>query len=191
MQMKILGIDPGLSHTGWATILIDCNRQTCQLYGDGGVIKTQKWRDKDKTVAYPDRDRIDTISRELETVIKAIRPDIIVVEDFVYYGNKGKVTSVMPALIENLRMLGFRLNITTKIYANGDWKVSLLKNRQAKKNQVQHFIHRALNLNTAVWDKKDRGGHIRDAMGLGLCEAHIILFPEKREQRRKLKNVKF
>lgn len=191
MKKTVLGVDPGLNHTGWALVSVDCTNRACQFGGAGGVIRTQKWRDKDKTLVYPDRMRIDTISEQLEDILLKHLPDVLVIEDFVYFGNKGKTTSTMPTLIENLRLLGRRLNIETKIYPNGDWKLWLLKNRMAKKNQVQHYVHRALNLNTAVWDKKDRGGHIRDAMGLALCEVVIITTPEKMESRRKIKKIKF
>jgi Holliday junction resolvasome RuvABC endonuclease subunit len=112
---------------------------------------------------------------QLSVVIKTENPDAVIVEDFVYQGDrrtKTKDGADMKTLIESIRMLCRALDVTCVIFENGEWKHTLVGARIANKNQVQHALHRALDLNTEVWDAYDKGGHVRDALGLGL--AHLV-----------------
>lgn len=185
MPIKILGIDPGLAHTGWALLEGDPISGDILITEHYGVIKTVKWRDKRKKIKIPTRERLDQIALELQKIIAEHEPQYVVVEDFVFYGNKGGTTSTMPVLVETIRMLGRALGYNVEIYTNGTWKKILLKNHVANKNQVQHYVHRALHLPTAEWDKKDRGGHIRDAMALGLTHWKYITKRAKKPSKQK------
>lgn len=168
--MKILGIDPGLANTGWAILEGDLQTKTIRATSEFGVIKTVKWRDKKAKIQFHDRDRLDYIADEFRKITENNSPQHIVIEDFVFFGNRGATTSIMPVLIETLRMQGRALGYEVVILANGSWKKMLLKNHVANKNQVQHYVHRALGLDTKIWDKQDPGGHIRDAMALALTQ---------------------
>ena len=166
--MVILGLDPGLSHTGWAVLK---NGKATNHYG---LVTTTKWRDKKKTQEIPTRERLDEISLVIQRLIYKHQPDAVAMEDFVFFGNRGPTTSIMPALIESIRILCRTVDCDCEIYANGVWKKILLKNHRANKNQVQHYLHRKLKLDTATWDKLDRGGHIRDALALAYTHWTMI-----------------
>lgn len=182
--MRLLGLDPGLTSTGWG--LLENGRVTDHY----GVILSEKWRDKKKQEEVPTRERIDDISLQIHRLLVDHKPDVVVMEDFVFFGNRGRVTSIMPALIESIRILCRTLGVDCEIYANGTWKRILLKNHQANKNQVQHFIHRKLQLDTEQWDHLDRGGHIRDSYALAYTHWLVVegrgkknAVPLRRDQR--------
>jgi Holliday junction resolvasome RuvABC endonuclease subunit len=165
---NILGLDPGLASSGWAVLEWDTGTNTVRTTKNYGVIRTKKWADSYKEIEIPKRERIDYIGCEIQKVVAETVPQAIVMEDFVYFGNKGKTTSDMPALIENIRMLGRMMGYEVQIYSNGEWKKLLLRNHQASKEQIQHYIHNKLKLDKTYWDALDKGGHIRDAMALAL-----------------------
>ncbi len=154
--MKILGIDPGLAFSGWAII----EDKKIVSYG---TIKTKKWKDKAKTGEYTARERIDLISENISQIVFKFKPEAVALEDFVYFGNVGKVSSNMSALIENLRVKFKDKNIPIKIYTSGQWKKILLRNYRANKKQVEHYIKRTVKINF-----NDKGGHVYDAIGIAL-----------------------
>lgn len=161
--MRILGIDPGLASTGWAIT------DGLSLIAHG-IISTKKWNDKEKTEEIADRDRIDTISERLDDIVIEFKPQQISIEDFVYFGNRGKTSSNMSALIENMRISFKQHNIPVTIYANGQWKRILLGNYRANKKQVEHYINRIMTI-----DFKDRGGHVYDSIGLALAKRKVLM----------------
>lgn len=149
----ILGIDPGIANTGWGII-------TPNLFiRDYGVIKTPSQMNN--------RERIDQIGAEIEKIIDTYKPHVIVIEDFIYYGNRGRSTVLTPVLIEHLRTKFEDYEII--IYTNNYWKKKLVKNSTATKKQIQHYLQRKLKLNNEFWKSMDKGGHIQDSFGLCLC----------------------
>lgn len=186
MRISLLGLDPGLANTGWALLEGDTVTGLIKATEHYGVIKTVKWRDKGKKIELPTRDRLDLIALEIQKLIAEHEPTYVVMEDFVYFGNKGATTSTMPVLIETIRMLSKQMGYEAIIFANGVWKKILLKNHVANKNQVQHCIHRRLNLDTKTWDKLDKGGHIRDAMSLALTQWEFVTSRAKKPVKRQV-----
>lgn len=170
---KVLGIDVGLSETGWAVVYSDFRLISY------GVIKTKKWENKKTKLVNSDRDRIDYIASEIQVIINDEKPDYIAIEDFVYFGNKGKTTTTMPMLVENVRFLCRINGIIPKIYTNGHWKKTIMDNHKASKIQAQFFIHHHYKLDAAHWNTFDKGGHIRDAMAVATCVFYQI--PKKKK----------
>jgi Holliday junction resolvasome RuvABC endonuclease subunit len=166
MPIKILGLDPGLAHTGWCLIYGE-NEPSADHYG---VLETVKWADKERTFEVPMRDRIDHISDNIQKLIARYEPHFLVMEDFTWRGSKGVTGSQMPALIENIRVMGRVLGYDVAIFTTAQWKRLLLGNGTATKVQVQHCVHKKLGLDEIFWDAHDKGGHIRDAMALGLTQ---------------------
>lgn len=179
-NLRILGLDPGLAHTGWAVLACDGNPRLIT----SATIETRKWLDRGKTIEIANRDRIDAISLDVQKVLAVQEPDYVVMEDFVFFGNRGKTTSIMPALVENIRVMGKMLGYNVVIFTNAAWKKILLRNHIASKEQIQYYTHKQLGLQADIWDAKDKGGHERDAMALALTLHKKLSMGEDRDARR-------
>lgn len=142
--MHILGIDCGLSATGYA-ILRD------GYVASNGIIKT----DKDNNLA----SRINTIYLGIKEVVDREKPDLTVIES-LFFGKNLK-TLVSLAHVRGAILLATH---NTRIYevTPAEVKKTVTGNGRASKQQVRYMIEKLINI------PKGSSEHIVDAYACAL-----------------------
>ena len=164
--MTILGVDPGLSRTGW--VMVDGSYDE-PIITASGILTASKWANKKKGIKTPLRIRVDMITNKLLTVVHEHKPDYIAIEDFVFFQNMGRTSSDMPILIESIRKKLHNGNYNIDIYPNNMWKRLLLKNGIASKKQIKHFLDNHLG-----YEFPDKEGHKIDAICIALTKLYLL-----------------
>ena len=153
--MRIMGIDPGIAHTGYA--VIESVDQKLLLH-DIGIIKTSPKE------SFPDR--LKQIGTSLEKIIEKYRPDEVSVEDIFIASN--------PKLALKLgQARGVSIYIACKThtqifeYTPLQVKQAIVGYGKATKDQVRVMTKLLLNLKELkVHDDAS------DALALALCHHH-------------------
>lgn len=154
--MIILGIDPGLQHTGWGVVRYENSHLQ---YLAGGVIHSNS---KDK-MEY----RLKTIYDGLDKVIKHFKPNSVGIEEV--YVNSNPRTSLK---LGQARGMGFlaAANNTTEIheYAPKEIKKALVGTGNAEKTQVDFMVKTLLP--GVVMESND----MSDALAIAICHSHSL-----------------
>jgi len=150
--MVILGIDPGIATTGYA--VIRKVRSGVQPV-DWGIIETKK----NQQLA----GRLQTISEDLERLIKKYRPGLAVVE-LVYFAKNAKtainVAQARGVVLLTLRKQKIKILELTPLQV----KSGVVGYGAASKQQVQFMIKKLMNLKSTP--KPDDAA---DALSLAYC----------------------
>jgi crossover junction endodeoxyribonuclease RuvC len=153
-MVRIIGIDPGLRHTGWGVIAADGQRLS---YLADGAVHSQS--------AAPLAMRLMQIHQQLLEVIRAHQPEEAAVEEtFVNsdaraalkLGQARGVVILAPAL----------LGLQVAEYAPNVIKKSVVGAGHADKEQVKHMVR--LLLPRAALQSADS----IDALAIAICHAH-------------------
>lgn len=150
----ILGVDPGLHHTGWGVIAQDGQKLS---YVASGTIKTSP---KEDTAL-----RLAVIHRGLEDAIAAFSPTQSAVEDS--FVNRNPTTSLKLGHARGAILLTLSLaSLPVSIYAPTMVKKALVGNGRAEKHQIDAMIRLLL-------PKADpKTEHAADALAIALAHAH-------------------
>jgi len=132
--MRILGIDPGLTKTGFG--IIDINNENLNLI-DYGVIKPKI---KDKL-----EKRLLTIFEDISTIISKYKPTIICIEE-VFYGKNFKSALLLGQARGAAMVSAASNNISIFEYSAKKIKQSVTGNGNAKKEQVKFMVTSILNI---------------------------------------------
>tara|TARA_Y100000768_G_scaffold380054_1_gene356626 strand:- start:822 stop:1295 length:474 start_codon:yes stop_codon:yes gene_type:complete len=132
--LKILGIDPGLSCTGFGIIEIINNK--IELI-DFGVIKT----DSKKQLNL----RLNTIFHDLKYVISKYSPVIMSVEQ-IFYGKNVKSALLLGHARGVPLLLSAEFEMIFYEFSARRIKQSLTGNGNASKEQVQFMVQKLLNM---------------------------------------------
>ena len=164
--MRLLGIDPGLLHTGWGVIDVDGNRLSHVANGTIGP-------PRDGTMA----DRLRFIYEGLNTVLADYGPrEAAVEETFV---NKNPDTTVKLGLARGAALLAPALaGLTVHEYATRLVKKSIVGTGKADKGQVGMMIS-VLLPGAAI-----AGEDAADALAVAICHAHHAATAGVMDQRR-------
>jgi crossover junction endodeoxyribonuclease RuvC len=165
--MIILGIDPGTATTGYAVIATPVpygqkqNRHEKPRVLDFGCIITEK------TSTAPGR--LEIIHREISSLIKQHRPDVLSVETLYFFKN---VKTAMP--VSQARGVILLSAAQTKIpvveFTPLQVKMTVAGYGKAGKKQVQEMTRHLLDLSLFDLKKKDRKrDDASDALGIALC----------------------
>ena len=150
--MIILGVDPGLSNTGWGVVSFDGKNYRTISYG---VIQTSKDEEQVK--------RIYTIAEDLGTIATKYGVDEASIEDIFFNQNISSaipVAKVIGAAIYKFSSMG----IPSYLYAPRDIKLGVVGIGNAEKFQVQDMVKRILRLKDIP--KPD---HAADALADCIC----------------------
>ena len=155
--MVILGIDPGLAHTGWGIIEERRGEVRCRAYG---CIET--------SAGSPLAVRLSHIARDLKGVVERYRPDTAAIES-IYFG--ANVRSAIPtahargaalvALSECALEIGEYTPMQIKLAVTGDG--------HADKRAVQSMVKLLLSLKSVP--KPDDAA---DALAAAICHGSTI-----------------
>ena len=150
--MRILGIDPGLTKTGFG--IIDINNDSLKLI-DYGIVKP---KNADKLER-----RLLTIFNDMSEIIKKYNPTVVSIEE-VFYGKNVK-SALLLGQARGAAMLSAASNkITIFEYSAKKIKQSVTGNGNADKNQVKFMVGSILNIKNL-----DIPLDASDALAIALC----------------------
>ena len=153
-MIRILGVDPGLRHTGWGVITMDGPRLGWIAHG---VINP----DPDADMA----DRLAILCTELRAVIEAHTPhEASVEETFVNINPKSTLLlgQARGAAMATLAMAGLKVHE----FATRKVKQSIVGTGAADKTQVAFMVRRLLP------KAGDVSADAADALAVAICGAH-------------------
>jgi len=161
-MIRILGVDPGLRHTGWGVITMDGPRLGWVAHG---VIKPDTTLDL--------ADRLACLAMELRKVVDQHTPDEAAVEEtFVNINPKSTLLlgQARGAAMASLAGAGLKVHE----YATRKVKLSVVGTGGADKDQVAFMVRRLL----------PRAGEVSadaaDALAVAICAAHHRPVPSQR-----------
>lgn len=153
LETTIIGIDPGLQHTGWGVINSIGNRVSWVAHG---VISP--------VASLPLADRLAVLVRELRKIIETYSPSEAAVEE-TFFANSAKTSLLLGhARGAALAILASEGLIVSE-YATRRVKKALVGTGSAEKDQVAFMVKRLLPNCDAL--KSDSA----DALAVALCHA--------------------
>ena len=157
--LKILGLDPGLAHTGWGLIAVQGNAH--QLIAAGRVsTKTE----------IPMPQRLAQLAEGLAHVIRTHQPHVAAVEEV--YVNKNPQSTLKLGQARAISLLVPQQHgLMVHEYAARLVKQSLTGNGNAEKTQVQHMLAVLLGASVAATVGK-LPADAADALAVALTHAH-------------------
>ena len=154
MLKKIIGIDPGLIHTGWGLIIVEGN---LIKHIDHGLIKVKTNQDLP--------DRLNDIHRDLTVVLDNFSPDEAALEQTFVNNNAHsslKLGHARGAIMLSLSIM----NIKCFEYAPNQIKKSIVGRGHADKNQIAHMV------NILLSKKLEGTSDVSDALAIAITHAY-------------------
>jgi crossover junction endodeoxyribonuclease RuvC len=152
--MRVLGLDPGLRHTGWGVIDVADNRLT---YVADGVASAP--------ADLPLAERLVALFRQIGEVLERFRPDEAAVEET--FVNKNPASTLKLGVARGVVLLApAERGLKVAEYSANLVKKSVVGAGHAEKAQVQMMVRRLLPGCGVV--KADAA----DALAVAICHAH-------------------
>ncbi len=152
--LRLLGLDPGLLHTGWGVIDIAGNRLS---HVADGVVHSRGGR--------PLADRLVDLFRQIGDVIARYRPDGAAVEET--FVNKNPASTLKLGVARGVVLLApAERGIPVAEYSTNLVKKSVVGVGHADKEQVQMMVRRLLP--GCLAESPDAA----DALAVAICHAH-------------------
>jgi crossover junction endodeoxyribonuclease RuvC len=151
--LKVIGIDPGLADTGFG--IVEGNGSQIAGYSFG-TIRTSRA----ETLA----NRLDQIFSELCSILKAQRPNLMVVEDVFFLKQYPKSGITLGKVSGAVLVAGSRCGLATLELPAREVKQILTGNGNATKTQMEKAVRHFLKEKTAI-----RPSHASDALALALA----------------------
>lgn len=158
----IMGIDPGLAHTGWGVIQVDGNRLS---HIASGTIKTTKELD--------DAARLHEIYINLQAVIMAYKPVSVGVEE-VFVNTNAKSSLRLGQARGIALLVPTQTGISVGEYSALKVKQTCVGYGRADKHQIAHMVQ--VLLPTA----KPKTEHAADALAIAICHAQHLASVQNR-----------
>lgn len=154
--MIILGIDPGLTNTGWGLIEVEGNRFRCLGYG---CITTTG----DRELA----ERLHTVNRGLTQLIALHKPAEAALET-IYFSTNVR-TAMATGQARGAAMVAVAAaELGVGEYGPGEIKLAVTGNGAADKRQVTYMVRALLGL-----PKDPKPDHAADALAVAICHANL------------------
>ena len=150
--MKIIGIDPGLSCTGFGIIEVLENNKNIIDYG---VVKTDS---KD-----PLCERLKVLYEDLEYIIKKYKPTVMSIEQ-IFYGKNVKSALLLGHARGVPMLLSAIYNLPLYEFSPRRIKQSLTGNGNSTKEQVQFMVKKIL-----LMDELPQPIDASDALAIAVC----------------------
>jgi crossover junction endodeoxyribonuclease RuvC len=152
--MRVLGLDPGLRHTGWGVIEVAGNRLS---YVADGVA--------DAPTDRPLADRLVLLFHQLIQVLKEFRPDEAAVEES--FVNKNAASTLRLGIARGIALLApAERGVPVVEYSANLIKKAVVGAGHADKDQVQIMVRRLLP-GCAI-----TAPDAADALAVAICHAH-------------------
>jgi crossover junction endodeoxyribonuclease RuvC len=154
--MRVLGLDPGLRHTGWGVIDVDGNRLT---HVADGVVSAP--------VNLSMGERLVVLFRQINEVLERFRPDEAAVEET--FVNKNAASTLKLGVARGVVLLApAERGLPVAEYSANLVKKSVVGAGHAEKSQVELMVRRLLPGCTVV--RADAA----DALAVAICHAHRV-----------------
>lgn len=157
-MMRILGVDPALSITGYG--IIDFKKNSLALL-EAGIIKTVS--------SQPTAERLEKIYRAIERLIFDTKPDVVVLEK-LYAHYRHPTTAYILGQARGVICLACAKNkVALAEYAATRVKKAIIGRGSASKFQVQRMILELMNLKITP-----KYTDVTDALALAIAHSYII-----------------
>jgi len=153
--VRIIGVDPGLSNTGYA-VVDDLGRNRVPV--EGGVCRTR--------ASDPLERRLLSIYRDMRDVLEEFRPDAMAVEDLHTRYRNLKTAIVMGHARGVVCLAAAEFSIPVFHYQPTRAKNLVTGSGRAGKEQVQRAVAVHLNLGEQTPNE-----HVADAFAIAICHA--------------------
>ena len=165
--MVILGIDPGLAHTGWGVVETRGGECRARAYGCGTTHASD-----------PISLRLGLIYDELTAVIRRYEPSQMAVES-IYFGENVK-SAIPTAQARGAAIVaGANAGLPVGEYTPMQIKQAVVGTGAADKRQVEYMVRVVLGL-----DHEPRPDHAADALAAAVCHANLSRTKNLGTQRR-------
>lgn len=150
--MRILGVDPGISVTGFSIIDSKKNRTALLAYG------TIRPKSNDSLPK-----RLNYLFEEVNKILDQFSPDVLAIED-AFYSNNVKSAMILGQARGSIILAASQADILIYEFAPRKVKMSVCGNGAASKEQVSYMVTKILKL-----EKAPKPYDVSDAMAVGLC----------------------
>ena len=155
--MRILGLDPGLRHTGWG--VIEANRGRLRHVANGTVHS-----DAGKALA----PRLAELFRGLTAVLACQLPDVAAIEET--FVNRNPLSTLKLGHARGICLLAPAMaGVPVAEYAPMEIKRAVVGYGRAEKRQVQEMVRLLLGLAVAPAPHD-----AADALAIAICHAHVL-----------------
>ena len=156
MEVRILGIDPGLQVCGYACLEADGDREA---FIEAGVFKT--------TAGQSIQAKLHQIAEDIETVLSRFRPDVVAVEQLYSHYVHPRTAILMGHARGVILQKCAAAHVEVMSFAATRVKKSITGNGRASKEQVQRTMQTILGLT-----EPPQPADVADAMAIALCCAN-------------------
>ena len=154
-QRVILGIDPGLAHTGWGIVSQQGSHLFCVAYG---CIETSS--------SHPLPDRLGKIYGQIYAVVARYKPECVSIET-VWFGSN-TTTAFATGQARGAALAACSGSVSTFAeYSPKQIKLAIVGTGAAEKEQVEYMVQHLLEL-----DSKPQPDHAADALAAAICFAN-------------------
>ena len=153
--MIIMGIDPGLSSTGYG--VVEKKGDQLRSLGYGGINTSSR-----SSLS----SRIDKIYGEVKELIEDYRPHILVLEELFFNTNVRSAMAVGQAR-GGILLAAAHAGVEVEEYTPLQVKQSLVGHGRADKKQVEYMVRALLSLQEEIGSS-----HASDALAIAICHAH-------------------
>lgn len=148
----ILGIDPGLAHTGWGVIEQCGSRLGCVAYGCVATPASQ-----------PLAERLLKIHHQVGAVIERFRPTCVGIET-VWFGNNVTAAFATGQARGAALVACAEMGLSVGEYSPSQIKLAVVGEGTAEKEQVQYMVRHLLGLS-----RDPEPDHAADALAAAIC----------------------
>ncbi len=152
MERVILGIDPGLAHTGWGVIRQQGARLACVAYGCIATPRTQ-----------PLAERLLKIREQVGAVVERFRPVCVGIET-VWFGQNVSAAFATGQARGAALVACAEGGLSVGEFTPRQIKLAVVGTGTAEKNQVQYMVRQLLTL-----EDVPRPDHAADALAAAVC----------------------
>ncbi len=160
--MRILGIDPGTATTGFG--VIESTPKLKFKVIKFGWISTSK--EMERTL------RLKSIYGQTRRLIKDQNPDIMAIEQLLFYNNQKTAMAVSEA-IGVIKLAAATCKLEVVEYSPPKIKSIVANNGRAKKEEVKKAVRKILKVRSPK-KKKTHFDDAADALGIAVCHARIF-----------------
>ena len=150
--MLVIGVDPGLTTTGFGVVRAGAGSPDVRA---AGVIRTEP--------GLPTATRLDVLYQDIRELIEEVRPEVMAVERVFVNRNRLTATQVGQAL-GVIMLAASRAGIEVFEYSPSAVKAIVTGDGRASKKQVQQMVARRLGLR-----KAPAPADAADALAIALC----------------------
>ncbi len=158
VEVRVLGIDPGLQVCGYACLETDGSRE---VIVEAGVFKT--------TEGLPLEARLNQIAEDIKTILDRFSPDIVAVEELYSHYAHPRTAILMGHARGVILQECARAHVEVKSFAATRIKKSITGNGRASKEQMQRTMQTLLGMS-----ELPKPPDVADAMAVALCCANSV-----------------